>query len=226
MNAHVVVLVFTDGRDYIFETLPAWREILAGATVLINDDSADPAHGDRLEAAFPDYAVLRWESRGGFGGAISRAWDWAGLCDPEYIFHLEDDFLPVDVPSIDALAGLLARHPELVQVALLRQAWNSAEVEAGGLIEMDPAGYEVRGDSYCSWLEHRKFFTTNPSLYRASLLRFGWPAGERSEGVFTHRLLLGGSPEVWSGAVRFAYWGGDRAPRVSHIGHLRIGKGY
>ena len=66
---------------------------------------------------------------------------------------------------------------------------------------------------------HRRFFTTNPSVYRASLCERGWPQEPHSEGVFTHRLLADG--------FDFAFWGGRfDPPAVTHIGAERTGRGY
>ena len=34
------------------------------------------------------------------------------------------------------------------------------------------------------WMEHRQFFTTNPSLVPRRIIDLGWPEGERSEAAF------------------------------------------
>jgi hypothetical protein len=108
---------------------------------------------------------------------------------------------------------------------LKRQAWNDAERSAGGFMQIDPASYvqcaQYDGDQTLAWVEHRLFFTTNPSLYRRSLiLEADWPDSEQSEGMFTH--LLREDPDA-----RFGYWGRrDDEPWVHHIGVERIGTGY
>jgi hypothetical protein len=105
------------------------------------------------------------------------------------VFHLEDDFTfnrPVD---LGAMAASSIENPNLVQLALRRQPWNDEERAAGGIVEQHPDDYDrpLRPHGH-EWLEHRRFFTTNPSLYRRSLCALGWPDVEQSEGHFTHQL--------------------------------------
>jgi hypothetical protein len=111
--------------------------------------------------------------------------------------------------------------PQLMQLALLRQPWNEAEIEAGGIIQQNPDAFEQHqfGDSIY-WNEHTEFFTTNPSLYRTSMIHeFQWPTGRRSERKFSDMALQAG----W----KFGYWGHkDGNPWVEHIGDERVGTGY
>lgn len=224
----ISLLVFTDGRDDCLEqTITSAIENLRGpiSVRLINDDSGDADHRSEL---LERYAPLGFElvppapTRQGFGGAIRHAWAYVRQLAPMFVFHLEDDFLfrrPVD---LEQMAKVLIEQPHLVQIALRRQAWNDAERAAGGVIEQHPDDYvqasNVWGDR---WLEHRRFFTTNPSLYWRRLpARREWPDAEHSEGVFTAQLLA--DPDL-----RFAYWG-DSAdePWVEHIGVDRAGERY
>lgn len=153
----------------------------------------------------------------GFAGAIRQAWDQV-VCD--WVLHLEADFTfnaPVDVAGMIAL---LERQPQLAQVALKRQPWNADERAAGGIVEQHPDDYIERTDRLATWTEHRRFFTTNPSIYPSRLIRLGWPQEPQSEGLFTHRLLR-------DPLLRFAFWGGKHdAPLVHHIGDTRAGTGY
>jgi hypothetical protein len=115
---------------------------------------------------------------------------------------------------------LLERHPELAQLALKRQAWNAEERAAGGIIECHPGDFLEVSDAEATWTEHRRFFTTNPSVYSSRLCELGWPQVEHSEGIFTHCLLE--DPEL-----RFAFWGGRfDPPQCQHIGEVRAGVGY
>jgi hypothetical protein len=124
------------------------------------------------------------------------------------------------------MADLLTGAPELVQVALLRHPWNPAEIAAGGIVEQHPADYVDRlaipWDRPIRYLEHRRFFTTNPSLYRMDLVRdTEWPDGTESEGRYGIGLLS------QDPARQFAFFGarGD-GPAVEHIGAARVGTGY
>jgi hypothetical protein len=191
-------LLISDGRDeYLMQTLESATKMLPEFDQHIHID-------DR-------------EHQLGFGGAIRAGWEQV---ETDYVFHLEQDFtfnVPVD---LDGMVALLERQPHLAQVALKRQPWNREERRAGGIVELHPHDFTERTDGQATWTEHRRFFTTNPSVYPSELLTFGWPDGDQSEGMFTHRLLR--DPQL-----RFAFWGGKfDPPTVHHIGDVRSGNGY
>jgi hypothetical protein len=119
------------------------------------------------------------------------------------------------------MALVLDHHPDLVQLALRRQPWNPEEQAAGGIVEQHPDDYTEREWRGHRWLAHRRFFTTNPSLYRTDLIRTEeWPDVEHSEGMFTHQLLA-------DPLVSFGFWGArDSGEWCTHIGHQRVGTGY
>ncbi len=136
------------------------------------------------------------------------------------VFWLEDDMvLQADV-DLDELAGVLAHHPHLLQLALRRQPWFPAERRAGGIVERDPDEYVEVSDGPAVWLEHRLWFTHNPNLQRASLLAHDYPLGRRHEWRFSRQLAE-------DPAVRFGFWGARTdPPLVEHIGTERVGHGY
>jgi hypothetical protein len=223
----IALVVFTDGRvDCIDETIRSAARMLHGpiTTRLINDDSDDHDYRLWLRQQFEPLGfdlITPAIGRQGFGGAIRHAWSHLETLWEPFIFHLEDDFTfnrPVDLGD---MADTLMNHQHLVQLALRRQPWNDEERVAGGIIEQHPDDYTQAMDAHGNrWLEHRRFFTTNPSLYRRHLIKTGWPRTENSEGMFTHKLLA--SPKV-----RFGFWGDrDDEPWVSHIGRERVGTGY
>jgi hypothetical protein len=180
----------------------------------------------------------------GFGGAIRAGWHYLRQQEVEalefgpkrspfdYVFHLEEDWLfnePIDVRWLAAILdgidrGLGSRDfPMLAQAALKRGAVNAQERRAGGVVEQWPDEYRDAGvltaDGAVPYLQHRLFFTTNPSLYRSSLMMLGWPEGAASEAAFTQELL------GWGYA--FAYYGKrDHPPSIDHIGVQRTGTGY
>lgn len=213
----------TDGRRACIErTLASFDEMVTGPITrrIIHDDSGDPAYRSWLTETFPTYSIVGADERQGFTGAICWAWSFLRHSSQQYIVHVEDDFTfnrPVDLAD---LAAVLSARPYLVQLALRRQAWNDQERAAGGIVEQHPGDYAEVSDGGATWLEHRRFFTTNPSLYRRSLCDRGWPQVEHSEGHFTHQLLV-------DPAVRFGFWGGrDSGEAVHHIGADRAGVGY
>jgi len=193
----ITVLLIDDGRPYRERCVASINEMLP--------------HVERLvEVNDPDHEL-------GFAGAIQRGWDQIRT---DWVFHVEADFVFKAPVPLDRMVSVMKRKPYLAQIALKRQAWNPEEIAAGGVVEADFDAFEQVIDRGDIWTEHRKFFTTNPSLYPAALCKQGWPQVEHSEGVFTHMLL--GAP-----SVRFAYWGPKIAPpMVEHIGEIRAGVGY
>lgn len=220
------LLVITDGRlDYLRETVASAHEQLPESAIgrrWMFDDTGDEHHRRQLAEEFPEFIHLGRQHRQGFGGAISAAWaDLLANSTAGFVFHLEQDFTFTRPLDLTALMMTLADEAHLVQLALRRQPWNEAERAVGGIVEQHPGDYTERRGTWGTWLEHRRFFTTNPSLYRRSLMGEGWPTGEHSEGHFGIGLLER-HPE-W----RFAFWGSrDSGEAVHHIGHERIGTGY
>jgi hypothetical protein len=228
---NVALLVMTDGRDaYLDRSLASASEMLDGITTRwMHDDTGDDAYRRQLARRYPQYQQLGRGPRRGFGGAIQWAWaNLAAAAADTFVFHLEADFLFRTPLDLRVWCQLLTERPYLAQMATRRQAWNPDEIAAGGVIEQHPNDYvDHRDHAGQQWLEHRRFFTTNPCLYRRSLCFTGWPDVKHSEGIFGHRLLAGGTPETTAEEVRFGFWGTrtDR-PAVEHIGHDRAGTGY
>lgn len=218
------LLVITDGRlDYLRETVASARAHLPAALIdrrWMFDDTGDSEHRQALRAEFPDFDHIDGGPRQGFGGAIQSA--WAQLLEhsiADNVFHLEQDFTfnrPVD---LEDMMMTLQHEPHLAQIALRRQPWNPAEEAAGGVVEVAPDDFTECHGPWGVWLEHRRFFTTNPSVYRRSLMERCWPDGARSEGVF--------SAELFAAGAGCGYWGSRvSGEAVHHIGHERIGVGY
>lgn len=156
----------------------------------------------------------------GFAGAVQQGWRQVLATGADWLFHLEMDFTFNAPVPVESMIELLAEKPYLAQVVLKRQAVNDEERAAGGIVELHPDDFRQRVEGGTIWTEHRRFWSTNPSVYSTKLCRHGWPQIPCSEGVFTHRLLE--DPDA-----RFAFWGGKfDAPLVEHIGHDRAGTGY
>lgn len=219
----ITLLVLTDGRDHIYETIPSALAHLDGPITrkIIHDDSADPDRSCQLANDFPDFDVITGGStRLGFGGAIRHAWRYLLTDDTNpYPFHLEDDFLFRRRVDLRAMVGVLTRRPDLAQLALRRQPWNEDERAAGGVVEQHPDDYLDVADGIDRFLTHSRFFTTNPCLYRRDLIERGWPEDPHSEGKFGAQLR--------ADCYQFAFWGPRASGEwVTHIGRERVGTGY
>lgn len=219
----IVLLVLTDGRPCLHDTMAHLDQLHGPITrTVIHDDTGDADYRRTLRKTYSDATVIGADRRLGFAGAYHNAWRYlATQTDEPFIFNLEDDFLLTRPVELTELAAVLIRHQHLVQLALRRQPWNEEEREAGGIVEQHPDDYTEVREGARVWLEHRRFFTTNPSLYRRSLVTDRtWPNCRHSEGLFTHELL---ADEV----LRFGFWGArDSGEWCHHIGNDRVGVGY
>lgn len=192
------------------------------ALLLISDGREDYLQATRRSAAFclPEFdQVVHIDDTHhslGYAGAIQAGWD---KVDTDYVFHLEGDFTFNRPVPLDRMIEVLEHNSHLVQLALLRQPWNPQEVAAGGVWQQHPDSYIHRGLGDYRWLEHARFFTTNPCLYPRWIVDRGWPQVPQSEGMFGLKLF------AEDPARRAAFWGNGEE-WVTHIGQERAGHGY
>lgn len=149
------LLVISDGRD-------DYRE-----RSLASADACLPPFDDRVEVDDRDHRL-------GFHGAIAEGWRQVSERGHDWVFHLESDFVFNRPVPVDDMRKVLQAFPHLVQMALLRGPENGDEHRAGGVVRQHPDAYSLQHFAGFSWLEHRRFFTTNPSLYPAWVMRPGW----------------------------------------------------
>lgn len=217
------ICIITDGRGECFErTVQSLHEMWDGPgadQIVVINDSADPTYGRWLSRQFGYMEQVHHIERKGFGGAIRSAWAEVGHHD--WIFHLEDDFTFNEPIEVDAMIDVLDTEIDVVQMALKRQPWSPEEKAVGGFMEQHPEAYTNELTHGHRWCWQRLFFTTNPSFYRGSLTKRGWPEEKHSEGMFSHRLMED-RPQA-----KFGFWGHTQdPPRVTHIGDERVGTGY
>ena len=218
----VTMIVMTDGRrDCIAQAAATWHLIDGVTDRIIHDDSGDPAYTDWLRETFPTFTVYATPGRSGFAGAYRSAWELLRRTTNPWIFSTEDDFCFARPVDLAAIIDVMNRRP-LAQVALLRQPWNAAEQAAGGIIDQHPHDYTDWTFNGLQWLEHRRFWTTNPHLTRRDFIAtHDWPEGEQSEGRFGVDLFAA-EPQT-----RVAFWGARTdGPWVQHVGTQRVGTGY
>lgn len=211
----VALMVLTHGRrECIDLSIDSAHENLKGIPIIrtvICDDSGDIEYQAWLRWRFPDCELVHGKP-GGFSGNVRRMWETAIGTGEPWIFWLEDDFTFNETIDLRAMAAVMANHPYLTQMLLLRQPWFPNEVEAGGVIQWKPDAYEEVTDGPHTWTEHRLGFWTNPCLVRRSfLVAHTWPEGQNSEAKFGRTVMVGDA--------RSAFWGGrDDPPLVHHAG--------
>lgn len=155
----------------------------------------------------------------GYTGSMRRMWGYLGRrAMGAYVFAAEDDFLYQRQVDLAPMIGVLQERPHLAQLALLREAYYPREFEKGGILGWPPASFTKQHLNGTTWLEHRLFFTANPSLFRRTLTGQQWPNGPSSERLFGDALLK-------DPAARFAFLG-EGQPWISHIGAVKAGASY
>ena len=219
----ITLIVMTDGRSgYLAQAMDSMHHLRGDVTRrVLHDDTGDVEHRSHLRRHYPGWDVIGPPRRAGFGGAYQSAWEWlAHNDDNRFVFSTEEDFVFTRDVDLAAMADVLTARPYLSQLALRRQAWNPVEEAAGGVVEVNPDAYTEVTDG-ATWLEHRLFHTTNPSLMRREFVAaHPWPNVRQSEGIFAHGLFT--DPDIRAG-----YWGGFESGQwVEHIGEVRTGRGY
>jgi hypothetical protein len=220
----VDVICLTAGRRaYLERTLASFKERVKGAIgrKTIQDDSGDTAFGEWLHATYSkEWDIITTDGKTGFTEAICSFWKYEQSKNGEgspYIFHLEDDFVFDQDINLNDMITVLEGDMRLAQVALLRGPWAEDEIQAGGIVQQHPGSYQHLEVAGLPYLRHRRYFTTNPCVYRRELLDRGWPHAKNSEIVFTKRMR--------GRSMQFAYFG-DGTPMCTHIGDERVGIGY
>ena len=213
------VVVHTDGRaEYIAKAIPSLLASVKGNITkrVIYDDSGDYQYKQWLRLTFPEFYVVGPDARLGYTGSMRAMWTYLGRrCDSRWVFLAEDDFTydaPVD---LEAMAAILVANPHLRHLALLRHPFYPREFEAGSILKEHPEAYTQRG----GFIEHREYFTANPSLFARDLVKAEmWPAGPSSERLYTEQLNR--DPDS-----RMAYLGSGEET-ITHIGAVRAGGNY
>jgi hypothetical protein len=219
----IALVVLTDGhRPYIHDTIPSALTHLRGdfSYRMIYEDTAEPTVGADLRARYAGSGfeiVSDPAGRRGYDGAIRAVWEHLRWHPGRfhYVFWLEDDFVFERDVDVDAMSVVLSRSQNLAQLVLLRQPVNEQERAAGGIVQVAPGEFTERELVRWRWMEHRRFWSHNPCLFRRTLLATrDWPHGAHSEGRFGMRLLE--DPDL-----RFGFWGAkDDPPAVTHIGDI------
>lgn len=225
MRSGGTLAAWPDRREYLRRSLASIDRHVdhhpIAARVLFSDWPAAIAEEVRSIAEAHGFYVVGGGHNRGFTAAMRGVWTYLATREwsYDYAFLTEDDFeLERDVDLRPMMAALRA-DPGLVQMALLRDACYPAEREAGGILGHPVDEFVVAGADASPWLEHRRFFTLNPSLVRRSLFARPWPIAPHSEAVFG-RQLFAADPRTRAGL-----WGvGD--PWIRHLGEVRAGAGY
>jgi hypothetical protein len=216
--------MLTDGRPHILTTLPAWRHTL-GLHPIVVDDSGDTVRRDWIHNQGAQVEPVD-TTRQGYTPAMRRVMQVAVDTGARWVFLTEDDFLPLGPMPLPAMTQVLTDHPHLVQIVLKRQPWYENEKRAGGVLEAINESTRdhsmlLKRSGLDQWVEHRAFWSCNPTLFPTWVAARGWPDGPWSEGQFGRALF---AEKASRRAAMWGEWGCD--PQVAHIGTEKAGHGY
>lgn len=238
----ITVVVHTGGLDatwiersaYLERSLASLSERVTGPIVQRVIYSDWDTHRDDLEALAKRHGFyVAGEGHHGYTVSMQRMWSYLRRrAVGDYVFQTEDDFTFDRDVDLQQLVDTLRTDPKLLQIALLRDAYYQDEQETGGILGWPEPAFTRVGVNGTSRLEHRLFFTANPSLFRRSLTDTPWPSEQQSRRILKRREDQMPSSETAFGqiiladpAARVAFWG-DGEQWVSHIGAVRAGVGY
>lgn len=227
------VLTWPQRREYLIEAVRSLNARVSGPITqrVIYDCWGDPAIRGWLSEAFAPlgFYVVGPDEPTDYTGSMQHLWRYLNKrAVGQYVFMAEDDFVyerDVDLlPMIEALEA--DRH--LAQIALLRDAYYPREQEQGGILGWPTASFTARGGR----LEHRLFWTCNPTLFRRTITAVPWPSDREARRILGRTAEQEPSSEVAFGRLllrdrrtRFAFWGNGEA-WIRHIGAVRAGSGY
>lgn len=212
--------VWPERRAYLARSLASLSENVTGTIVqrVVYDCWGDPAIRSELETMAQPFGfyVAGPTERPDYTESMRAMWRYlAKRATGVYIFQAEDDFTYEHPVDLDPMSAVLRDNPHLTQMALLRDAFYHDERETGGILGWPEPAFERKA----GWLEHKLFWTANPSLFRKSLTATPWPLGHHSETLF-------GKVVLREPSARSAFWGDASEPSIRHIGAVRAGSGY
>lgn len=216
-----VLLGIIDNKrpEYLSQTIASLEENIEFDFIakIIIDDSGDRLYGQYLLDVYGDrYSIISHLENKGLSGSVRTLWSVALDLGVDYVFHLEGDFTFNEKIDINRLSQIFQIENHLAQIAFKRQPVNHDEARYGGFMNMDPGAYIDRFDSNLNyyWVEHRKFFTLNPSLYPKWICELGWQIGW-GEKEFGNKLFE-------NDLIKCGFYGSKMdPPRVKHIGDVR-----
>lgn len=208
-------------RGYLRETLASIAAHLSGPIVqrVVYSDWGDAAP-DLAELAAEHGFYVAGDGHHGYTASMQRMWRYLGKrALAPFVFLSEDDFTYDRDVDLADLVDVLEARQSVTQIALLRHAAYQSEIDKGGVLGWPIESFRPASFNGHSWLEHRNFWTANPSLFRRSLtVDLPWPDGKSSERTFADQLFRDARAVA-------AFWGAGEAT-VTHIGAVRAGSGY
>lgn len=209
---------WAERRGYLERSLASLEENVTGPIVqrVVYSDWGPERRDELAEIADRHGFYVAGEGHLGYGRAVARLWRYIGdRAKGSHVFLTEDDFIYSPGIDVGAMAATVRDHPHLRQLALLRQPCYPREMTEGTVLGWPADQFTDAGDR----LEHRLFWTMNPSVFGRGIVRTAWPTRASSERLFGDTVLA--DPRA-----RVAFWGSTTEPKVEHIGVVRAADAY
>jgi len=230
---------WSERSAYLRRSLDSLTDRVKGNIVqrVVYSDWPDEVRDELTDLVAPYGFYVVGDGHHGYTESMERMWRYIGKrAIAPYVFQTEDDFIFDRDVDLGDLAETMTACPWLAQVALLRDAYYQDERDLepiGNILGWPEPAFTRQGYNGHYRLEHRLFFTANPSLFRRELTRaIPWPSATQARRVLGRRPDQAPSSETAFGKllfrdpdVRVAFWG-EGEQWVSHIGAVRAGIGY
>lgn len=195
---------------YLRRSIASLAERVHGGIVqrVVYSDWGDE-HRDEVAAIAAEHGFyVAGSGHHGYTTSVRRLWAYIQRrVRGDMVFLTEDDFVYDRDVDLDVVAAPVMRDGLLRQMALLRQPVFPRENE--GVLGWPVDTFTGKG----THLEHRNFWTMNPSVFRRSITDTDWPMRSSSERAFGDAILR-------TPGSRVGIWG-DGTPWVTHIGEVR-----
>jgi hypothetical protein len=213
--------VWEDRREYLRRSLASLTERVSGPITrrVVYSDWSDEFRPEVETIAKEFGFYVAGEGHHGYTKAVSRLWSYIDrrVTEP-FVFLVEDDFLYLRDVDLAPMIETVRRSARTKQVALLRGPVFDREFDLG-LLGWPEDDFELVDEGTDrERLEHRLFWTMNPSVFRRELVRTPWPLVHSSERRFGDLLLRDQD-------ARFALRGSGEA-WIEHIGEVRSTSAY
>ena len=182
---------------------------------VIVDDSGDADYAAWLDKTFPFLERLHHPERRGLGGCFKSALEVVLGTDADWAFMVEDDTPILRDVILTPMADVLNSNPSLSQLMFMRPPFNSEEIRAGGVYQLNPDAFIERTNGTERWVEHDRWYGFQPHLTSRRVI-------ECIVANAIDFLELGVTDALKPAGYHFGYWGAlTDPPLCDHAGQAR-----
>lgn len=169
---------------YLPDCLASLNLVTGIDRIIIVDDSGDQHHRNQLTRSGHEWLPVA-DGNAGYNQAMQTVWHTARQHGGGHVLFVEEDFTFTQPVNVTQWADHLDANPHLSQIVAQRNPWFANEIAAGGMLQA-LTGDREQVDGF---IEHRLFFSCNPTALPRRTFELDWPEGAWSENQFRDRLL-------------------------------------